>query len=129
MFFACNGIERKAEDKHGNSYGNPAKAKVIKRQGAADVTDKAQRDTNAINCIDHTDNCCAKDCKRIDKSVAANKFVTQTQHNQHDGNRIDCVQNGNRNAEDCIKSLVANCKGKDCDTQYKFGVANAVEQG
>ena len=76
-----------------------------KRHGAADFADKAMTDTNAINCVDHADNGCAKDGKGIDKSAAANKCITQTRHDQYDRDGVDRIQNGNRNAENCIQSM------------------------
>jgi len=128
LFFAHNSIKYKADNKHCCCYNNPAKSKVIQWQGTADCADKAKGDADAVDCIDYTDNRCAKDCKRIDKSVAFDKVIAEAENNQHNGNRIDCVEYRHRDAEDCVEPLVADCKGEDCDAYNKFVVADAFEQ-
>ena len=129
MFFAYDRIEHKAEYDHGHRDHYPAEAQVIKGQGTADPADKAQGDPHAVNCVENADNRCAKDRKGIDKSVAADKFIAQTQYDQHNGNGIDRIEDGHRNAQDRIKTLIADRKGKDRDAQYKFVVADALKQG
>ena len=122
-------MEHKAEHQHSGVYADPAEAKVIKGQGTADPADKAQGDTDAIDRINHADSSCAENCKRIDKSVAADKIVAQSQNDQHDRNGINGIENGHRNAEDGVKTLVADGKGKERDAQNKFIVADAFKQG
>lgn len=128
LFFAHNSIENKADNKHCSSYDNPAEAKVVKWQRTADCADKAKGDADAVYSVNYADNRCAEDCERIDKAVAADKFIAQTENNQHNGNRIDCVEYRYRDAEDCCKTLITYRKGENCYTDNKFVVADGFEK-
>ena len=87
------------------------------------MSDYNQYDYTQLQCIIAPYNTSFAD------SVAADKIVAQSQNDQHDRNGINGIENGHRNAEDGVKTLVADGKGKERDAQNKFIVADAFKQG
>ena len=92
--------KRKADRQRQRRYADPAKAQPVQRQPFERRADKAERKPGDVQGIKHADARRAGGGQRLRIDIALPEPMAQTHQNQHDGNRIDGIQDGHGDAED-----------------------------
>ena len=128
LFGVGQGSEEDAEQKHGGGNADPAVSHVVERETLAERGERAERDAGSIERVDDADDAGASNSERIGEAVSRPETVAQTEQNEHDGDRIDRVQYGDRDAEDGAKTLIADEKREAGDDQNPCPIGDFFEQ-
>lgn len=117
-----------ADAEHHSRHADPAEADRIKRKPARERTERTEWDTSRIQRIDDTDKPRSGDGERIDIAVLLPEAVAQTQKDQHDGDRIDRVQDRDGNVENGAQTEVADQEGNTGNDKHPAPVGELAEE-
>ena len=101
-FGAHHRIHKEADGKHSGSHTNPAKALAIKREIMKQTGCDTKGNACLFQCIEDADYRSSDHCHGVSKAVPLPQIVAQSQQNQHNGNRVDGIQDRNRNTQNHI---------------------------
>lgn len=127
LFVALERTKCKANRQRQRRYADPAKAQLVQRQPFERRTDKAERKPGGVQGVKYADAGRAGGGQRIRIGIALSKPMAQTHQNQHDGNRIDGVEDGHRDAQDGIEPQVAGQEGYARNCKHPDAIGNLFE--
>ena len=88
---------------------------------------KTKRNFCSIQRIKNAYHAGCRNCKWIYIIVVFPKFVRKSEHDEHDRNRIDCIEHRNRNAENCIEAKIADKERYSYNNKYPLAIAQLFE--
>ena len=93
------------------------------------ISQEEERNSGAIHGVKDTDTGGSRNGQGVNIWVSGPQPVAQTQKDQHNGDRIDGVEHGDGDAEDHVKTQIADEEREKNDDEYPLAVGDSFEQG
>ena len=89
--------------------------------------EKTKRNLRGIQRIKNAYRAGRRNAQRIYVTVVFPKFMRKSKHDEHNRNRINCVEHRNRNAENCIEAKIADKERYSYNNKYPLAITQFFE--